>query len=415
MVKPRVLVIGAGTGGLCLAHGLRTAGIDVRVYERDRAPNVRQQGYRLTINASGARALQSCLPAQSFERYIAASARISTAVTFLDHRLRRLLVVELGQTDQSAPHAPRPIARSALRQILLEGVEDVVELGKTFTSFEIAPGHVTACFEDGSSAQGDVLIGADGASSRVRAQLLPHAQRIDTGLLAISGKAPLDALARSEFPAALFKGPTLILGPSGRFMFAGSVEYPPGPPSGLDRSEYVMWGFSAYRTQLPGAAEAADTSGEAARAVVQGCVRDWSPALARMVERTDLPSVTPFTIKSSLPIRPWPTERVTLLGDALHNMTPFRGIGANTALEDAASLRDALQAVCAGASDLLPALAAYERETIARGFAAVRASLAQMKRVHARAPLQRLATRTALRLMDASPRLRALGFPPGTD
>jgi 2-polyprenyl-6-methoxyphenol hydroxylase-like FAD-dependent oxidoreductase len=88
MANLRVLVVGAGTGGLCLAHALRAAGVDVRVFERDRTPVDRPQGYRLT---RGARALRSCLPEANFGRYIAASARISTAVTFLDHKLRRLL------------------------------------------------------------------------------------------------------------------------------------------------------------------------------------------------------------------------------------------------------------------------------------------------------------------------------------
>ena len=74
-----------------------------------------------------------------------ASAKVSTAVTFLDHKLRRLLSIELPQTDQSAPDAGRPISRIALRQILLEGLEDIVSFGKTFDAFETAPdGHVIA-------------------------------------------------------------------------------------------------------------------------------------------------------------------------------------------------------------------------------------------------------------------------------
>jgi hypothetical protein len=88
-----------------------------------------------------------------------------------------------------------------------------------------------AHFEDGSSAEGDVLIGADGAASGIRRQLLPDAQRIDTGIVMISGKLPLDASVRPEAPPAVFKGPTLILGPLGGVMFTGAVEYPPGHPS----------------------------------------------------------------------------------------------------------------------------------------------------------------------------------------
>ena len=87
-------------------------------------------------------------------------------------------------------------------------------------------------------------------------------------------------------------------------------------------------------------------------------------------------------------------------------MTPFRGIGANTALRDAVLLRDALVGVSRGELDVLAALAEYEREMIGYGFAAVRASLRNMRRLHARSPVSRLATKTFFRLADSSPWLR---------
>lgn len=405
MHAPRIMIIGAGTGGLCLAHGLRAAGVDVRVFERDVHPTDRMQGYRLTINAAGARALRSCLPAENFNRYIAASARISTGVTFLDHRLRRWLAIDLPQTDQAAPEAPRPISRLALRQILLQGVEDLVSFGRTFSDFEQADGRVIARFEDGSRAEGDVLIGADGAGSRVRRQLLPYAERIDTGLVTVTGKFALDAAARGDTPRAIFKGPTLILGPRGGFMFAGAVEYPPEHPSAYDRSEYVMWGFSTHRETL-GIKDPATVSADEAREAVLVQTRDWSPAIRRLVERAEAPSLSSFVVRSSTPIEPWATSRVTLMGDALHNMTPYQGVGANTALRDAAALRTALSDVAGGRRELLPALATYEQEMIDYGFQAVRASLQQMRRLHARSRLQRLATRMMFRLTDSLPALR---------
>jgi 2-polyprenyl-6-methoxyphenol hydroxylase-like FAD-dependent oxidoreductase len=403
----QVMIIGAGTGGLALAHGLRAAGIAVRVFERDHKLTDRLQGYRLTINANGARALQSCLPKSNFERCIAASAKVNTAVSFLDHKLRRLLSVDLPNTEQTAAHAARPISRIALREILAEGLEDVIAFSKTFSSFERMPdGRIIAHFEDGSSADGDVLVGADGAASRVRHQLLPHAQRIDTGIVMVSAKLPLDAFVRGEAPPPIFKGPTLILGPRASSMFTGAVEYRSDHSSAYDREEYVMWGFSAHRDAF-GLAGAVDNIAFAdARAAVLAQMPNWSHNLRRLVERAEASSLTSFAVKSSVPIAPWATSRVTLLGDALHNMTPFRGIGANTALRDAVLLRDALVSVEGGERDVLVALSDYEQEIIQYGFAAVRASLANMKRLHARSPVSRFTTMAFLRLVDFSPWLR---------
>ena len=59
----KVMIVGAGTGGLCLAQGLKQSGIDLSVFERDRTPTDRLQGYRLHISSDGARALEHCLPA----------------------------------------------------------------------------------------------------------------------------------------------------------------------------------------------------------------------------------------------------------------------------------------------------------------------------------------------------------------
>jgi 2-polyprenyl-6-methoxyphenol hydroxylase-like FAD-dependent oxidoreductase len=403
----RVIIIGAGTGGLALAHGLRASGVAVQVFDRDHQLTDRLQGYRLTINAKGAGALKSCLPPSNFERYIAASAKISTSVSFWDHKLRRLLFLDLQNTEQTAPDAPRPISRVALRRILAEGLEEVVAFGKTFESFEtMQDGSVIARFEDGSSAEGNVLVGADGAASRVRRQLLPDAQRIDTGVVMVSGKLPLDDAVRREAPPAVFKGPTLIVGPRGCCVFTGAVEYPLAHLAAYDRDEYVMWGFSAHRDSFGFTDATAEVVLPDARAAVLGQMPDWSPDLRRLVERAEASSLTSFAVKSSVPVAPWATGRVTLLGDALHNMTPFRGIGANTALRDAALLRVTLASVDRGERGLLAALADYEREMIDYGFAAVRASLAQMKRLHATSPVTRFATKTFFRLADMSQWLR---------
>jgi 2-polyprenyl-6-methoxyphenol hydroxylase-like FAD-dependent oxidoreductase len=188
-------------------------------------------------------------------------------------------------------------------------------------------------------------------------------------------------------------------------MFAGAVEYPAGHLSGHDNDEYVMWGFSARREAF-GLKGTAETAVVDARAIVLAQMRDWSLDLRRLVERAETSSLSSFAVKSSVPIAPWATGRVTLLGDALHNMTPFRGIGANTALRDAALLRDVLSSASRGELSLLAALAAYEREMTNYGFAAVRASLTQMKRLHATSPIGRFVARFVYRLIDLSSSLQ---------
>ncbi len=403
----KVLIIGAGVGGLCLAQGLKQDGIEVEAFERDHTPTDRLQGYRLSLRADGGRALKACLPAALFARLDAAAGAPSRNVSFLDCRLRRLLVLDVSPMDPASPERERPIGRVALRRILLDGLGDIVRFGKRFVAFEDAPdGRVIARFEDGSSAIGDVLVGADGAGSHLRGQLLPEATRVETGVVVIAGKFGAAANERADAPPAVWNGPTLILGPPGRFLFASGIEGTSGADApARDRDGYVMWGFSAWRALFT-RSDVETLDGRALKREALSQVADWDPALRRLIERTDPAEVHSFPIRTSRPVAPWPTRNVTLLGDALHNMTPYRGVGANTALKDALALRGALAAVARGERGLIPALAAYERDMIDGGFRAVAASLAQMERMHARGAFARAAVRMLFRAADRIPALR---------
>jgi 2-polyprenyl-6-methoxyphenol hydroxylase-like FAD-dependent oxidoreductase len=403
----KVVVVGAGTGGLCLAQGLHARGIDVRLFERDRTPTDRIQGYRLNISATGNRALEACLPPDNYRRFVEASARSSTGVFLFDHHLNRLLAIDTPEVDRLSVESERPISRIALRKVLLDGVEPLIAFGRTFERYEDgAGGEIVAHFADGSTERGTLLVGADGASSRVARQLLPDANRIDTGVVAISGRFALDDNARRETPAAVFRGPTLIMGPAGVFMFASAVEYPPDANPIYDSDEYVMWGISARREDFGLDRSPDSLDPETARALALGHTQGWAPALRQMIARADPAYMTAFAVRTAQEVGPWPTRSVTLLGDALHNMTPFRGMGANAALYDAALLRDALVEVAEGRHALLPALATYERDMIGHGFAAARGSLADMNRLHSKSGLQRLATKAFFRLVDIAPPLQ---------
>jgi len=121
MDKPlKVMIIGAGTGGLCLAHGLARDGIAVEVFERDDSPADRQPGYRLSISATGSAALRSCLPDAQYRKLVANSSDPSSAVTFLDHELHELLRIDLPHANRESDDAERPVSRATLRRILLE-------------------------------------------------------------------------------------------------------------------------------------------------------------------------------------------------------------------------------------------------------------------------------------------------------
>ena len=338
--------------------------------------------------------------------------------------MNRLLAITFARNTGDSVNHELPVSRIALRSILLEGLDPIIHFGKKFIAFEDAPdGSIAARFEDGSTATGDVLIGADGASSRVRTQLLPRAQRVETGIVAVSGKFGLDEDVRAETPQAIFRGPTLILGPRGCFLFASAIQYGEArekrhisgegmEDSGshdllpYDSQEYVMWGFSAHREAFA-STNLETASGEDLKTAVASLIADWHPALQRFVRSADASTITAFPVKTSVPIPPWRTGKVTLLGDALHNMTPFRGIGANTALRDAAALRQALGAVDRGEQDLIQALNAYEREMVEYGFQAVRASLKEMERLHSTSDLERAFTKTIFRVVDLLPPLRA--------
>src|SRR5262249_38862672 len=129
----------------------------------------------------------------------------------------------------------------------------------------------------------------------------------------------------------------------------------------------------------------------------------WAPGLRDLVGLSDPSTISRIDIRTSRPVAPWPTSRVTLIGDAIHAMTPYRGIGANIALKDAARLRDALVVAQAGDAPLTDAIAAYETEMCDYGFKAVRNSLRAMQQTLERGPIAMAFSRAALRMIDRLP------------
>jgi 2-polyprenyl-6-methoxyphenol hydroxylase-like FAD-dependent oxidoreductase len=423
-----VMIIGGGIGGLCLAQGLRRAGVAVSVYERTEARTDWLQGYRIHINPHGSRALHDCLPPAAWQTFLGTVSVDGGGFGFTTERLSDLLRLrsdefippsrasrsQASSLSNGAEDGHYGVSRISLREVLLSGLDDIVRLGKTFEYYETAAdGRVTAHFTDGSVASADVLIGADGANSRVRGQLLPHAERIDTGIVAIGGKYRLDG-AGATLPRALTHDVNMVIPAGWGFLFTAvwhpdrrTVRPDAYPPEGFlldNATAYTFWAYADASSEFPRALDVLD--GSDLRRLVLDRTTGWAPALRDLIAGSDPDTVNAIRVRSATPVDAWQTGPVTLLGDAIHNMTPMAGIGANTALRDADLLRRQLTAVNAGAQPLLPALHEYERQMLEYGFAAVRQSLRNARQAGSANRLARGAFRTTLRVVNAVPPLR---------
>lgn len=416
MPTPRhldVMIIGGGIGGLCLAQGLRRDGIPVTVYERTEARTDWLEGYRIHITPHGSRALHDCLPPAIWQRFLDSVSANDGGFGFTTEQLDDLLRftgAEILRQDGPAD-AHYGASRISLREVLLSDLDDVVRLGKTFERYEIGPdGRITAHFSDGTSATADILIGADGANSRVRQQLLPDAQRTDTGSLAVAGKHRLDG---TDLPCSLREDVNIVIPGSSGFLF--TAVWQPDRKIIIDESApqdfllnnataYILWGYADAASRFP--ADAETLSGEVLQATVLDRTVGWAPGLRELIGGSDLATVNAVRVRSATPVAPWPTGRVTLLGDAIHNMTPMAGIGANTALRDADLLRRQLVSVANGEVELLPALHEYEEQMRDYGFAAVKRSLRNARQAGSANRVARSAFRTTLRIIAAIPPLR---------
>jgi 2-polyprenyl-6-methoxyphenol hydroxylase-like FAD-dependent oxidoreductase len=168
---------------------------------------------------------------------------------------------------------------------------------------------------------------------------------------------------------------------------------------------YVLWGYADAADAFP--ADRLDAlSGTDLQRLVLDRTAGWAPALRALIEGSDPTTVNAIRLRSATPVGAWETGPVTLLGDAIHNMTPMAGVGANTALRDAALLCRMLTEVEAGRMTLRPALHDYERQMRGHGFAAVRQSLRNARQTGSTNRVGRAAFRTMLRAIGAVPPLR---------
>jgi 2-polyprenyl-6-methoxyphenol hydroxylase-like FAD-dependent oxidoreductase len=371
-----VLIAGGGLSGLALAQGLIKDGHTCEVFERD-ADDSRKIGYYLHMNADGGEALRRCLPADLFELYAQTSRRTyrRRESVVLDDQLNELSSQpHLGPpNDGERPHTG--VHRRTLRAILRARLGGSFHPGKAVTGYAETSDGVLVTLADGTTAQGDVLVGADGIRSAVRGQRLPGTTVIDAGVrgLGVFGRTPLTPELAAQLPAHLFEGVIIAADRRGsRLLIA---VYRPrqrqedaaaaiAPDVTLEPvGDYVMISCSVPPgTVIPPAAQWTPDTPAMLRDAMLAAVEGWHPAARALVAGVDLASIFVIPFGFLEPAPPWEPSRVTLVGDAAHAMLPTLGLGANLALRDAAHLLDQLSAAARGEVGLVPAIGAYERE-----------------------------------------------------
>jgi 2-polyprenyl-6-methoxyphenol hydroxylase-like FAD-dependent oxidoreductase len=384
----RVAVVGGGVGGLCLAQGLRRDGVDVTVYEADESIDSRRQGYRIHLDGRAGRALHDCLPPELYELFTATLGAPGSTVSVVDERLKVLHRMAGTARDprQVEPAAiSAPANRQTLREVLATGLDDALVFGRRCTGFAQAPQGVRLDFADGTHAEAEVLVGADGVGSAVRRQFLPHARVVDTGARCLYGKTLLTGETLALVPPMLFEGFTAVIGGGTVGMASALVRFPEPVERAAARihsrahltpvADYLMWAVTAPGPSfgLPDP-ELLALPPAGLHKLATGAIAGWHRTLRALVDRAEVEETFAVRINTAEPTPPWPSGRVTVIGDAIHAMSPTGGSGANTALTDATVLRAALVAAARGETPLTEAIRGYEDRMRDYGYAAVAAA-----------------------------------------
>lgn len=306
----RALVVGAGIGGLAAGRVLREAGWEVQILER--AADLAPQGAGITLWPNASRILGDLGVAESLPRTREHSS--DSGLRRWDGRL--LVSTDIGAIERRFGAPMLFLQRTTLHGALLNGgIRELVRTDAEVIAVSDSTDRVQVQLQNGEGLEADVLIGADGIGSKIRAGLLDDGPPTPSGLLAyraLTDPPPFD------FPMGEYWGPGRVFG------------------AVLLDGDRLFW-FASKRGDADEAPESDPLPGLLERH------RDWAPGIARVIESTPSQEVMRHALFDRKPTRRWVGKRVALLGDAIHPMFPFLGQGACQAIEDAQALGQVLR------------------------------------------------------------------------
>ena len=362
----RIAIIGAGLGGLCLAQGLKKAGITCTIFERDPAVNTRSQGYRIRINEPGRKALQRCLPDHLYSLFLETCAASYSGMNVLTTNLessQNELVESWSDGVKGVPDL-KP-NRLTLREILLQGLEHQLHYGKELTEWkELENGETELSFGDNTTYLADIVIAADGVHSKIGAEYCKD-RKVNTGNITIYGKTFFTPENLQAISPKLQKGTSVIV--DNRFslivdaMLFEASKHHESWNTLSPVSDYFYWAFIGNPEAFGWPqSDFYPQSADDLFHRIEEITATWHPQLSALFKLADKSSLSITPIRSSLPKEKWNAGHITALGDAVHTMSPAGGVGANTAFTDAALLTKNISNALFSNSSIIMAIADYE-------------------------------------------------------
>lgn len=343
----RVVVVGAGLGGLAVAIALRKQGFDTQIYEK--AHELRPVGAGLSLAPNGLKALEAINP-----EIIGALMEMGRRTHIVN--LRKFtgdLITKIAPNFIGNYKWPMLSIRWSCLQNTLASflAPDAINLSHRLVRFKQKGDKVEVYFDNGGAVTADIVIGADGIDSRVREILM------NDGPPRYAGRLSWRGVIRYQSDLLLPNEVTFIAGSDGKNFALFDVGH-----------GYIFWSAGALSPD-----GAMSENAAAAKHRVLEIFAGWAPPVGTIVEATPPEEIVERPIEDRIPLTSWSRGGVTLLGDAAHAMVPSLGQGANTAFEDAWELSRSL----AVQPSIEAALSHYENSRVYRS-----------QIIHARSALQ---------------------------